>query len=480
MKLSPFSVLSEEEMHKVSEAALHILENTGMIIMSDSVMDMLKAAGCKTDSDSRVCRFPRKLVEDCIKLVPHSFTLYDRSGNEAMIIGDGNVHCASGHNAVFCIDSTSSERRYAAVKDVEEFGIVSQWCESIDIVGAPLNPMGVAPESTLLHATKALFMTTTKPLFLSTESARVVYALLDMMKAVAGTEDIAHKPNAILQLSPSSPLFWGRDTVEGFTACAKAGVPLVILPEPMAGVSSPYSVSGLLLENTAELLSGVVIAEVANPGTPLMYGASWTTYDMKYSCAKIGSPESALLTIAGCQMARYYGMPSHTTATNSDSNAMDERQAWESFINNFTAMNAHNDIVMNSGMFACGLTTSLEQLVMDNEVNRIIKRLMNGIDTSDEVMGADVIEDVGPRGSFLMEDHTLDNLYSGEFWNPTIPFCQSYDRWAADGYPSVDRDARKLVDRILAAGNTAELDTDTISRLDKIIETFESGTIRRS
>ena len=475
MKLSPFSVLSEKEMQKISDAAMHILENTGMKIMSSSVRDMLKTAGCEVNDSTYICKFPRKLIEDCLKLVPHSFTVYDRNGNPAMEIGDGTVHCASGHNAVFCIDSSSFERKYSTVKDVEEFGIISQWCESIDLVGAPLNPMDVAPESTLLHAAKALFKTTTKPLFLSTESERVVNALLDMMKAVAGTDDIAKKPNAILQLSPSSPLFWGADTVNGFTACAKAGVPLVILPEPMAGVSSPYSVSGLLLENTTELLSGVVIAEVANPGTPLMYGASWTTYDMKYSVAKIGAPESALLTIAGCQMARYYGMPSHTTATNSDSNAMDERQAWESFINNFTAMNSYNDIVMNSGMFACGLTTSLEQLVMDNEVNRIIKRLMNGIDTSDEVMGADVIEEVGPAGNFLMEDHTLDNLYSGEFWNPTIPFSQSYDKWAADGCPTVDKDARKLVDKILAAGNTVELDAETINSLDEIIKAFEGG-----
>lgn len=473
MQLNRFEVLSKAEMEKIHEASLNILENSGIKMMSDSVMELLESAGCPVDHDTRIVKIPRKIVEDCLKLVPSTFDLYDRNGNKCMTVGDGTVRNASGHNAVFCVDSDSLERRYAAVKDVEEFGTVSQWCEGIDIVGAPLNPMGVDPEATLLYAAKALFETTTKPLFLSTESTKVVNALLDMMRAVAGTDDIGAKPNAILQLSPSSPLFWGANTVEGFVACAKAGVPLVVLPEPMSGVSSPYSVAGLLLENNVEALSGIVIAELANPGCPLMLGASWTTYDMKYSCAKIGAPESAILMVAGCQMAHFYNMPSHTTASNSDSNAHDERHAWESVLNTFTAMDSGNDTIINAGMFACGMTTSLEQLVMDNEVIRYIRRIQKGIDVSDDMLAMDVVNEVGPMGNFLMEDHTIENLYSGEFWAPTIPYDQAYDSWAEAGYPTVDKDARKLVNKILAEGNKVPLDADKVVKLAEIIKNFE-------
>lgn len=471
MKLSRFEVLSESEIRKINEAAISVLETVGMKIMNNSVLGILSDAGCEVDMEQKLCRFPREIVEKCLKAVPSEFDVYDRNGNKALTVGDGSVHCAAGHNAVFCIDANNPERRYSTVRDVEEFGIISQWCESIELVGAPLNPMDVDPESTLLHAAKALYKTTVKPLFLSTESAKVVKALIAMMK-VFGGEDVASKPNAILQLSPSSPLFWGGDTVEGFVAAAKAGIPLVILPEPMSGVSAPYSVAGLLTENTAELLSGVVIAETVNPGTPLMYGASWTTYDMRTSVAKIGAPESALLTVAGCQMARFYGMPSHTTATNSDSNAHDEHQAWESVTNNLLAMNSGNDIVMNSGMFACGMTTSLEQLVIDNEINRINRRLMQGIDASDEMIAEEVIKNVGPCGSFLMEDHTLDNLYSGEFWSPTIKINQSYDKWQQEGCPGVDKAAAKLVNEILEKGNTAEPSAGCMEALDAIIAEF--------
>ena len=394
-----------------------------------------------------------------------------------MTIGDGTPHCASGHNAVFCMDAQTKERRYANVTDVEEFGIVSQWCESIDLVGVPLNPMDVPPCSTLLHATKALFMTTTKPLFLSTESCDVVKSLMEMMKAVAGTEDIGKRPNAILQLSPSSPLFWDANVAEGVVATCEAGVPLTILPEPMSGVSSPYSVAGLLTEHNIELLSGTVISQLVNPGTPILYGASWTCYDMRFSNPLIGCPESALLTIAGCQMARFYGMPSHTTATNTDSNAHDEHHAWESVLNNFCAMNGQNDIVMNSGMFATGLTTSLEQLVIDNEVNRIIKRMMRGIEVTEESIAAESIMEVGPGGNFLMEDLTLDNLYTDEFFKPTIRINLQYESWMAAGAPTVDVMAGKLAKDILAKGNTAPLEDDLVQKLDEIIASFEAAHI---
>ena len=475
MKLSMFEVLSQREIAMIHAASLRVLEECGVKVHSTKVLNLLEDGGCTVDRSSKICKFPRALVEKCIQSVPSEFDLYDRNGSKILRIGDGTPYCASGHNAVFCIDPKTLERRYAKVQDVEEFGIISQWCESIDIVGVPLNPMDVAPCSTLLHATKALFETTTKPLFLSTESCAIVESLIEMMKAVAGAEDIGSCPNAIIQLSPSSPLFWDANVAEGVVATSKAGIPLVLLPEPMSGVSSPYSVAGLLTEHNIELLSGVVISQLAAPGAPLMYGSSWTTYDMRYSNALIGAPETTLLRIAGCQMARFYHMPSHTTATNTDSNAHDEQHAWESVLSNIAAMNAQNDIVMNSGMFACGLTTSLEQLVMDNEMNRIIKRLMRGIEVTEESIAADSIIEIGPGGNFLMEDLTLDNLYSDEFFKPSIPMDLRYESWMAAGAPTVDVVAGTLARDILKKGNPVPLNEETIQKLDAIIAKFENA-----
>lgn len=473
MKLSKFEVLSQQEVQMVHQASLDVLEHCGVKIMSDKVLVLLEANGALVNHETRIAKFPPSLVEQCLKTIPAQFDLYDRKGEMVMVIGDGSVHCASGHNAVFCIDATTLKRRYATVRDVEEFGIVSQAMSSIDIVGVPLNPMDVSPRSTLLHATKALLETTEKPLFLSTESCEIVDALIKMMKVIGG-DDVQKRPNAIIQLSPSSPLFWEIGAAEGTMLCAQENIPLNILPEPMSGVSAPYSVVGLLTEHNIEVLSGVVISQLTRPGAPILYGSSWTTYEMRYSTALIGSPESTLLRIAGCQMARHYKMPSHTTATNTDSNAHDEQHAWESVLSNIAAMNAQNDIVMNSGMFATGLTTSLEQLVMDNEVNNIIKRLMRGVEVTADHIGAEVIRQVGPAGNFMMEDHTLDRLYGDEFFVPSIRANTQYESWMADGAPTAEILAARIVEKILAKGNSASLEAATTQKLADVIRDFEA------
>ena len=189
--------------------------------------------------------------------------------------------------------------------------------------------------------------------------------------------------------------------------------------------------------------------------------------------ALIGTPETTLLRVAGCQMARFYHMPSHTTATNTDSNAHDEHHAWESVLSNIAAMNAQNDIVMNSGMFACGLTTSLEQLIMDNEMNLIIKRLMRGIDVTEESIAADSIMEVGPGGNFLMEDLTLENLYTDEFFQPTNRMNLQYESWMAAGALTVDVVAAQMARDILAKGNPVPLDSAVDEALCRIIADFE-------
>ena len=420
MQLTNFTILSEEEINQIHMASLDILENTGVVIHSDEVLQLLKEKGVIADHREKTAKFPRVIVERAIESVPSSFTLYDRNGKQAMVVGEGIPMCAAGHNAIYMIDPGSDIRRNPTTKDVEDFATVSEGLMDIDIVGVPVMPQDVTAEASLLYAVKALFENTTKPLFYSTESREINASIIRMMKTIAGKSDISECPNAIGQLSPTSPLFWVGEAAEALTDSAREGVPVNILPEPMSGVSAPYSVAGLLTVHNAEILSGVVIAQLANPGAPLIYGSSWTTFDMKKMNAIIGSPETSLLRIAGCQMAKFYNIPSHTTAPNSDSNMHDEQNAWEKAISNMCALCARNDIVMNSGMFATGLTVSLAQLVLDDETNGIIRRMNKGIRVDADTIASDLIDSVGPCGSFLMENHTLDGLRTEEFRGPKI------------------------------------------------------------
>ncbi len=475
MKFQDFKVLSDHEIVQIHEASINILETSGVLVYSKKALDLLNSRGAIVDYDKKLVRIPRKIVESCLKSVPKTIDLYDRNGNKYLTLGDGIPKCASGHNAIFIIDAQTNERRNSTVKDVENFALISDKLEDIDVVGVPVMPQDVTPKATLLYAVKALYENTTKPLFFSTESTAINASIIDMMKVIAGKNNISECPSAISQLSSTSPLLWEPGAVDALIDVATEGVPLNLLPEPMTGVSAPYTVAGLLTMHNTEVLSGVVLSQLVRSGAPVIYGSSWTTFDMKYTAAIIGSPETSMLRVAGCQMARYYNMPCHTTAPNSDSNAHDEQNSWEKTISNICAICGGNDLVMNSGMFATGLTISLEQLVLDDEINGIIRRLHRGIQVDKNTIGVQVINSVGPKGSFLMEEHTMDFLFSREFREVKVSNTNNYDNWLADGAPTVEKNASKIVENYLREGNSKILKGETIKKLDEIIKVFESS-----
>jgi trimethylamine---corrinoid protein Co-methyltransferase len=475
MKFQDFKVLSDQEIVQIHEASINILETSGVLVYSKKALDLLNSKGALVDYDKKLVRIPRKIVEFCLKSVPKTIDLYDRNGNKYLTLGDGIPKCASGHNAIFFIDANTNERRNSTVKDVENFALISDKLTDIDIVGVPVMPQDVTPKATLLYAVKALYENTTKPLFFSTESTAVNASIIEMMKIIAGKNSISECPSAISQLSSTSPLLWEPGAVDALIDVATEGVPLNLLPEPMTGVSAPYTVAGLLTMHNTEVLSGVVLSQLVRPGTPVIYGSSWTTFDMKYTAAIIGSPETSMLRVAGCQMARYYNMPSHTTAPNSDSNAHDEQNSWEKAISNMCAICGGNDLIMNSGMFATGLTISLEQLVLDDEINGIIRRLHRGIQVDKNTIGSQVINSVGPKGSFLMEEHTMDFLYSDEFREVKVSNTNNYDNWMAAGAPTVEKTASMIVENFLREGNGKILNDEIIKKLNGIIKDFESN-----
>ena len=475
MLLEKIKVLSDSDVSKIHAASVEILEKTGIKVYSEKTLDLLEQGGAVVDREAKTAKFSEKLIDDCLKSAPREFVLYDRFGKESLVIGDRKPKLAAGHNAVFMVDYKTNERRAGKVRDVEEFAIVCEQLKDIDIVGVPLSPQDVPMRGTLLHAVRALYENTTKPLFFSTDLNAANHAVIEMMKATAKDGDAARYPNAISQLSSTSPLFWEADVAEAVVDTAVSGVPLAILPEPMSGVTAPYSVAGLLTIHNTETLSGVLIAQIAAKGAPVMYASSWTTYDMRYNIAIIGSPETTLLRAAGCQMADYYGIPAHTTAPNTDVNGHDEQQAWEKVLSTMFSVAAGNDIVMNSGMFSCGLSISLEQLVLDDEMNGYVRRLAKGIDVSDASIALDSIKRIGagPGGTYFEEDLTFENLRSGEFYPYRCANSPMFDSWKAAGFPDVVDKAHEKVEEYIANGGAEPLEGAVKEKLDAIISDYE-------
>lgn len=472
MQLAMLSVLSDDEIRQIHAASLDILATCGVKLLHSGMLDVLEEHGLPVLREDQQVRFPRAAIEDAVSRAPHQFGIFDREGALAFTLGDGASRVAAGHNAVFWLDTRTGEARNSTVDDVERFARICQELPGIDMIGIPVMPQDVPhPEASLLYAVKACIENSRKPIFYSTDNARVNGAVIRMLEAVV-PGDLRQQPYAICQFSPTSPLYWEGPVMEGVMDTVRSGVPLAILPEPNAGVSAPYTLAGLLTVNNAEWLSGLVISQLIQPGAKVLYANSWTNTDMRTGYALVGSAETSICRIAGAQIARFYGVPSHTTAPNSDNHAHDEQNAWEKTFSALCAVGARNDLIVNCGMFATGMTCSDEQLIMDEEIAAMSRRIAAGIEVNERAIGKELIEEIGPRGDgYLTAYHTLERLHGDEFFIPRIAVRGPRALWAAGGSKDATQRSRELAQE-LGARASARLDPARQSRLGEILESF--------
>jgi trimethylamine--corrinoid protein Co-methyltransferase len=475
MKLASLSVLSQQDIERIHAATLDILEVSGVEIGSPRLLEFLQDKGLPVNRESRVVRFPRDRVEESLSHVPPRFEVFDREGNPAFVLGDGVSKIAAGHNAVFWVDSDTGETRPSRVADVELFARICELLPNIDMIGIPVMPQDVPdPKTTLLHGVRACIANSRKPIFFSTDRPEINLAVIRMLRA-AFAGDMTAQIYGISQLSPTSPLFWEGSVLDAIIDTVATGVPVAILPEPNAGVSGPYTLAGLLTLNNAECLSGLILMQLLKPGAKAIYANSWTATDMRNGYALVGSTETTICRIAGAQLARFYNVPSHTTAPNSDNHAHDEQNAWEKALSQFCSVASGNDLIVNCGMFAAGMTCSHEQLLMDEEMSAISRRIAEGIRVNDATIAKDTITELGPHNpAYLTAMHTLEWLHSDEYITPNVSVRCPRAVWEAAGAKDTYQVARDKVHALAKQPSRAPLDPRRQAEVDEILHSARS------
>lgn len=475
MELAKLKVLSEQEIRNIHEASIDVLEHCGVKILNARMLSFLKEKGFDVDTDRQLARFSRQSVEHGLSSVPERFEVFDRTGKLAFVLGDGIPKIAAGHNAVFWYDSDTGLTRESTVADVAAFSRICQALESIDMIGIPVMPQDVPdPRATLLYGVRAVAENSTKPIYFSTDRCSVNNACIELLQA-AFCGDLKNQVYGICQLSSTAPLYWEKGVIDAFFETAETGVPISLLPEPIAGISAPYTLAGLLTVSNAEALSGIVMLQLLKKKMKLMYGNSWTTTDMRSGAALVGSTETTICRIAAAQLAKFYKIPSHTTAPNSDNHEHDEQNAWEKTFSQFCAVASGHDLIVNCGMFATGLTCSNEQLLMDEEISAICKRIAAGIKVSEDTIASDVIKQIGPKGdSYLTAEHTMKWLHRDEYLLPRLSVRGPRASWQAEGGKDTYALAKDKA-KELARTQEGRIDKERAAKLAEIIKSYEGA-----
>jgi trimethylamine--corrinoid protein Co-methyltransferase len=475
VKTERFCVLNEDELQRIDAASIGILAKVGIRFDSKKAVEILHGSGAQVDGSKGIVKIPEGMARSALETTPSRIRLYDRGMERFVEIGKGASIAAPGHNAVKFIDHRTGEQRSAVCTDCDDFVRLVEELDEFDAIAVPVMPQDVHSKSSILHGFLHTVYNTTKHIYFSPDSAAATEAIIRMASAVSSIEDPSTGSPITCQLSPTSPLVWDPEAAEGIITCAKAGIPMSFLPQPFSGMTAPITVAGLLAQHNAELLSGVVLSQLVHPGTPVIYGSAWTTFDMKSANIILCSPEAACLRVAGVQLASLYNLPSHTIGPDADAHIYDEQLGWEKLLSTISAIGAGVDLLVNAGLFDSAWTASLEQVVLDAEILSICHRFMRGIEINDTTLALDVISDVGPGGHFMENEHTIEQLRAGALWEAGVSNTYTSKQWEEMGKPTVLEHASKKVDELLSDHTPIPLSDETTEVLKEIIRSFESG-----
>ena len=325
----------------------------------------------------------------------------------------------------------------------------------------------VAPDHYHLNDFYQAFLHTAKHVMGGVDNVKGLHTFYDLAVFIAGGEEaFAKKPFASVITNPISPLTLDQETTTILEFCALHGIPVTCAPAPISGATAPASLAGTLAQLHAEALMGVAMVQFFCPSAPVMYGAVASTMDLRRMDLAMGSVEAAMINTGAVALAKHYHLPIYASAGLTDSKLPDVQAGFEKGVSNLLLGMAGADYIhLAAGMIDSGNSISYEQYVIDNEILGMIERILAGIAVTPKTLGLACIEKVGPGGNYVLEDHTVDHMFS-EFFYPDLAVRGQYDRWADIGKPTPLTRAREIVTRVLDS-HGHHLSPEVVMRIGK-------------
>jgi len=360
-------ILSEKEKAEIHATGLRILEEIGIRVMNPAICKMLLDSGGEPDkADPARVYLPGSMVSKYLALCPRQFTIRDRRGRESIMKSGGPSLFYTG-NATRYFRGNGKNPVELGVNEFVDFVRVADTLEHIGgIVGTSLKEYPPACRDfagfriAAQHTAKHL-----RPCIYTPPGAD---AILEMSDVILDGKPLRENMFFTLGYSIVSPLTWTDTALDLFYRTRGHGIPIMINSEPMAGGTSPVTLAGSLAMADAEVLSGIIINQVIEPGRPCIYNSGFAhVFDMMTTLVLTGSPENALLQAAGAEMAQYHGFPSASWAL-TDSVMLDSQASYEKLMTALIHRLSGVNMVWGIGNLETSKAISPEAAVIDNEI----------------------------------------------------------------------------------------------------------------
>ncbi|UNC90739.1 trimethylamine methyltransferase family protein [Candidatus Contubernalis alkaliaceticus] len=449
-RIHQYKPLTQRDIEEVHRATMEVLSETGFEVHQPEAFAYFKEVADFVDEQNQIIKLKEKTIRELISSVPSTVTLYGREEKHDCRLGSGEVYFGTGGTALNMLDYGEKESRTACMQDLENVIRIVHRMDNIDICLLPTYPSELDISEVDVHRFNAGLTYTNKHIMGGVYTSQGIDDVIRMAEEAAGSpEALRERPFISIITCGISPLRVDNEYGTFMIQVAKEGIPLAVPVEPLCGGTSPMSLAGTLVIQNCDALINVMLTQLVNPGTPVIYGCVASSMDMR-SMSYLGAPvESGLINAATAQMTHYYGIPYYSTAGISDSKTLDAQCGYESAITNMLVGLAGADFIHDAaGLMEFAFTVSLEKLVIDNEIIGMVKQAIKGIDVSEETLCLDEIKETGPGGNFLTSRSTRKFMRS-EHYQPTLSDRQERSLWISEGHMTADQRAHEIVTGIL-------------------------------
>jgi trimethylamine--corrinoid protein Co-methyltransferase len=462
-------LLSKDLVRKIYEEALVILEKQGIFVENKEALNLFRAAGMRVDESTRRIFLTQSLVEDSLSSTPSVIKLYDRTGEKEFIVGEDEIHFDPGSAAVTILDHKTKQQRKAVTEDVLKFVRLTDCLEHIHFQSTGLISTDVPDVITDSYRLYLGLAYSSKPIVTGTFRIEGFRPMHDMLVAVRGSErELEEKPLAIFDACPSPPLKWSNLTTQSLIDCARAGIPSELISMGMTGATSPVTIAGTLVQHVAENLCGLVICQLAGKGSPVIFGGSPSSFDLRKGTTPMGAIETMMIDSAYAQIAKHLKLPTHAYMGLSDAKTNDNQAGLETGIGAILAAISGINVISGPGMMDFESCQSLEKLVIDNEICGMAYRLIEGISQRSDPIAADLFEGFSENTQFLSMPHTR-KWYRLEHTFPKVLDRDTYDYWKSLGGKSAADRASEEVEKLLDENPPSLLNREKMDELVKVM-----------
>ena len=442
---------------QINETALDLLENPGVRMEHPEITALLIKEGASSGSAPDVIRFPRKMVQEKISLCPPEFCYADRFNQVKTLspAGESGIWSSPGMNMV-----EKGKCRPFTSQDMASWARLIDRLPNIDAVfGVSMDD--IPPGARDVAGLRIMAENTTKHIRVLCFSPASIDVML-RMKDVVG-----NFPWFSIGFTAHGPLRWTNLALDIYYRTAGHGIPVMVNGEPMAGASGPVTLAGSAAVGTAEILAGIVVNQVLEPGRPCVFNLGIAhTFDMRTAIAVTGGPENALFAQLSGRLGRFYNIPSGSWIS-TESMIPDAQAGLEKMCGFLTHLQEKVSLIVAAGQLESDTAVSPAQAVIDNEMISFARRYLRGVEVNSDTLAAELIRDVGISGSFLGETHTLER-FREEFFIPSILFRKTRTPWKEAGSLRLDDTAEARANALMAEVPRNGLSTEQIRELDSL------------